>query len=294
LFPQQLINGLTLGGIYALIALGYTLIFGVIRLINFAQGEMSMVGAFAALAVLGLLTPAPGPVPLLAAFACALVVAGLLGIAVERAAFRPVRMAPPLAALITSLGVSIFLQNVVMVSVGSDNKSFAAVFAPGHIGLGPARVTYLQGVILVLAVALMVGLDVLIKRTRFGRSVKATAENRELAMLVGISPKRATVLTFVLAAGLGSAAGVMYGLYYGVAKYDMGFLPGIKGFTAAILGGMGNIRGAMAGGVALGLMEALAAGYISADYKDVFAFGVLILVLVFRPQGFLGEKLSEE
>ncbi len=294
MFPQQLINGLTLGGIYALIALGYTLIFGVIKLINFAQGEMSMVGAFAALAVLGLLTPAPGPVPLLAAFACALVVAGLLGIAVERAAFRPVRTAPPLAALITSLGVSIFLQNVVMVSVGSDNKSFAAVFAPGHIGVGSARVTYLQGVILVLAVALMVGLDVLIKRTRFGRSVKATAENRELAMLVGISPKRATVLTFVLAAGLGSAAGVMYGLYYGVAKYDMGFLPGIKGFTAAILGGMGNIRGAMAGGVALGLMEALAAGYISADYKDVFAFGVLILVLVFRPQGFLGEKLSEE
>ncbi len=294
MFLQQLINGLTLGGIYALIALGYTLIFGVIKLINFAQGEMSMVGAFVALAALGLLAPAVGPFPLIAAFVCALAVAAGLGIGVERVAFRPVRTAPPLAALITSLGVSIFLQNVVMVSVGSDNKSFAAIFTPGHIGLGPARATYLQGVILSLAVALMVGLDLLINRTRFGRSVKATAENRELAMLVGISPKRATVLTFILAAGLGSAAGVMYGLYYGVAKYDMGFLPGIKGFTAAILGGMGNIRGAMVGGVALGLLEALGAGYISADYKDVFAFGVLILVLVFRPQGFLGEKLSEE
>jgi branched-chain amino acid transport system permease protein len=294
MFLQQLINGLTLGGIYALIALGYTLIFGVIKLINFAQGEMSMIGAFVALAVLGLLAPAAGPFPLVIAFATALAVAAALGVGVERLAFRPVREAPPLAALITSLGVSIFLQNVVMVSVGSDNKSFAAVFAPGHIQLGSARVTHLQGAILILAVVLMAGLDVLINRTRFGRSVKATAENRQLAMLVGISPKRATVLTFVLASGLGSAAGVMYGLYYGVAKYDMGFLPGIKGFTAAILGGMGNIRGAMVGGVALGLMEALAAGYISADYKDVFAFGVLILVLVFRPQGFLGEKLSEE
>jgi branched-chain amino acid transport system permease protein len=293
-FLQQLINGLTLGGIYALIALGYTLIFGVIKLINFAQGEMSMVGAFSALAVLALLAPAAGPFPLLAAFICSLALAGLVGIAVERIAFRPVRAAPPLAALITSLGVSIFLQNVVMVGVGSDNKSFASVFASGYVTLGGARVTYLQGAILLLAVGLMVSLDVLINRTRFGRSVKATAENRDLAMLMGINISRATVLTFVVAAGLGAAAGVMFGLYYGVAKYDMGFLPGIKGFTAAILGGMGNIRGAMFGGVALGLMEAMAAGYISADYKDVFAFGILILVLVFRPQGFLGEKLSEE
>ena len=294
MFLQQLINGLTLGGIYALIALGYTLIFGVIKLINFAQGEMSMVGAFTALAVLAVLAPAVGPFPLLAAFVCSLALGGLVGIAVERIAFRPVRTAPPLAALITSLGVSIFLQNVVMVGVGSDNKSFASVFASGYVGLGGARVTHLQGAILLLAVALMVSLDMLINRTRFGRSVKATAENRDLAMLMGINISRATVLTFVVAAGLGAAAGVMFGLYYGVAKYDMGFLPGIKGFTAAILGGMGNIRGAMVGGVALGLMEAMAAGYISADYKDVFAFGVLILVLIFRPQGFLGEKLSEE
>ncbi|MBU0600571.1 branched-chain amino acid ABC transporter permease [bacterium] len=298
MFLQQVINGLTLGCIYALIALGYTLIFGIIKLINFAQGEVSMVGAYIAVGVIiilskfGFLTESLF-LSLTFVFLVTVIGCSLLGILVELVAFRPLRNSPSLSALITSLGVSIFLQNGFMLLFGSENKIFPSLFQK-LLPLENTHLSYLQIFIIVLSLILMLLLHLFIKKTKLGKSMRAVSENKVLSSLMGININKTIRSTFIVASILGGVSGIMLGMYYGVARYDMGLFPGIKAFTAAILGGIGNVPGAMVGGVVLGIVESLSAGYISVDYKDIFAFILLIIVLIFKPQGFLGEKVSQE
>jgi branched-chain amino acid transport system permease protein len=297
MFIQQLINGLTLGSIYALFALGYTMVYGVLLMINFAHSEIFMVGAYLGFWVLSLL-PAVAPPMAVPVFALIMVIAmagtGALAVAVERSAYRPLRHAPRLAPLISAIGVSIFLQNAVMLSVGSESQPYPILFANNPIEFGGIRITALQIIIFGLAIGLMVLLHLFITRTRLGTAMRAVSQNHVVSQLMGINTGSIIVLTFFIGGGLGGVAGVLNGLYYGSIKYNMGFIPGIKAFTAAVLGGIGNVKGAMVGGFLLGVLEALAAGYVSSEYKDVIAFVVLILVLFFRPTGIFGEAVTEK
>jgi len=305
IFIQQLINGLVLGSIYALVALGYTMVYGILELINFAHGEVTMMGAMVFLAVIGWLLglgmAMPLPVMLTIGLGAAIVVCMMLGFSIERIAYRPLRRAPRLAALITAIGVSIVLQNVAMLIWGKKYISFPALMPVVRYEFAGATITALQVVIVLLSCALMAGLWLLVRRTGLGRAMRATAQSPELAGLMGINPNRVISITFVIGALLAAIAGVMVSAYYGLAHYYMGFLLGIKAFTAAVLGGIGNIAGAMLGGLLLGVIESMGAGYIGdlsfgffgSHYQDVFAFFVLILVLVFRPAGLLGERVAE-
>jgi branched-chain amino acid transport system permease protein len=305
IFLQQLINGITLGSIYALVALGYTMVYGIVGLINFAHGELVMVGALTALSVIQALMAAGLGLPPAAVMAAGLLVAiplcMLLAYAMERIAYRPLRGAPRLAPLITAIGVSIVLQNVAMLFWGRSYFSFPAVFATTTYSVAGAAVTDLQILIVLLAGALMAGLLAIVHRTRLGLAMRATAENAQVAGLMGVDANRAIVAAFLLGAALAAVAGLMVSAYYGIAHYYMGFMLGLKAFTAAVLGGIGNIAGAMLGGLLLGLIESLGAGYIGdltgdvlgSNYQDVFAFLVLIVVLTIRPSGLLGERVSE-
>ncbi len=302
-FLQQIINGLTLGSIYALVALGYTMVYGILGLINFAHGEVVMIGALTALAVIKPLAGAglPGPLALLAGAAVAILVCMALGFAIERVAYRPLRLAPRLAPLITAIGVSMVLQQLAMIIWGRNYHSFPALLPATPRELGGAQITDLQIMIVVVAILMMAGLALLVNRTRLGRAMRATAENPEIASLMGVDANHIIALTFVIGSALAAVAGVMVSANYGIAHYNMGFILGLKAFTAAVLGGIGNLTGAMLGGILLGLIEALGAGYIGdltggflgSDYQDVFAFFVLIVVLIFRPSGLMGEKVSE-
>ncbi len=302
-FLQQIINGLTLGSIYALVALGYTMVYGILGLINFAHGEVVMIGALTALAVIKPLAGAglPGPLALLAGAAVAILVCMALGFAIERVAYRPLRHAPRLAPLITAIGVSMVLQQLAMIIWGRNYHSFPALLPATPRELGGAQITDLQIMIVVVAILMMAGLALLVNRTRLGRAMRATAENPEIAGLMGVDANHIIALTFVIGSALAAVAGVMVSANYGIAHYNMGFILGLKAFTAAVLGGIGNLAGAMFGGILLGLIEALGAGYIGdltggflgSDYQDVFAFFVLIVVLIFRPSGLMGEKVSE-
>jgi len=294
---QQLVNGLTLGCMYALIALGYTLIFGIIRVIFFAQGELSMVGAFVALGCFSSLLGWEGvpqtpflliPIALIAG----IIVAAVLGVLAERLALRPIRTAHRTKQLITSLGVSIVLQNIVFLTVTSESKPFPAVFPLASFEIGSVTITNLQVFIVLLAVALMIGLEAFIRHSRLGLAMRAAAESQHNAALVGIDVNQTISLTFVIGSSLAAAAGLMMAMYDGIVKYDMGFLPGIKGFTAAILGGIGNVRGGMVGGIVLGMVEALGAGLISSENRHLFAFVTLVAILTFRPSGILGEGVQ--
>ena len=305
IFLQQLINGLVLGSIYALVALGYTMVYGILELINFAHGEVTMVGAMVCLAIIGWLLGLglvlPWPVILMIGLGAAVVVCMALGFSIERIAYRPLRRAPRLAALITAIGVSIVLQNVAMLIWGKQYVSFPALVPVVRYEIAGATITVLQIVIVLLSGVLMAGLWLLVKRTGLGRAMRATAQSPELAGLMGIDSNRVIAITFVIGALLAAIAGVMVSAYYGLAHYYMGFLLGLKAFTAAVLGGIGNIAGAMLGGLLLGVIESIGAGYIGdlsfgflgSHYQDVFAFFVLILVLVFRPAGLLGERVAE-
>jgi branched-chain amino acid transport system permease protein len=304
IFTQQLINGLVLGSIYALIALGYTMVYGILELINFAHGEVVMMGAMVSLAIIqGLLGASGLPVFLVLSLglAGAVVVCMALGYAIERVAYRPLRHAPRLAPLITAIGVSIVLQNVAMLVWGKQYVSFPPVVEIAQYETFGAHVTALQIAIVLLAVAIMTGLFILIHHTNLGRAMRATAQSADLASLMGINPNKIISITFVIGAALGAVAGVMVSAYYGLAHYYMGFLLGLKAFTAAVLGGIGNIAGAMLGGLLLGMIESFGAGYLGpltggflgSHYQDVLAFFVLILVLVFRPSGLLGERVGE-
>lgn len=294
-FIQQLINGVTLGCMYVLIALGYTLIFGVMRLIFFAQGELCMVGAFASIGAASWLSGQGNISPtmtLIIALTAAVSVAVLTGVISERLAIKPIRRAARTKQLIASLGVSLILQNIVLLKVGAENFSFPHLFPEAIWTMWGAKVSPTQVFIVGCSLLLMLSLHLVLHATRIGLQLRAVSESPGTAELDGISIDRTILITFILGSVLAGFAGVMMGSYDGVAKYNMGFLPGIKGFTAAILGGIGRPVGAMIGGIVLGLAETLAAGYISSTYRDVIAFGLLILILIFRPSGLLGKSWS--
>jgi branched-chain amino acid transport system permease protein len=323
-FLQQLVNGVTAGSVYAVVALGYTMVYGIIQLINFAHGEVVMIGAMVAFTVINLL--AAGGLPPLAVVllgtACAVPVCMLVGYSMERLAYRPLRRAPRLAPLITAIGVSIILQHLAMLVWSRNVLAFPQIISLKTYSFGGASISNVQLAIIATCVAMMGGLALLVYRTRLGTAMRATAQNAQVAGLMGIDVNRIIAFTFVIGAALGAVAGVLYGTYYGVAQYTMGSILGLKAFSAAVLGGIGNIPGAMLGGVLLGIVEALGAGYIGdftdlcsydwlaglmdercadgghfilagSNYQDVFAFLVLILVLVLRPSGLLGERVGD-
>lgn len=295
---DQVVNGLTIGSIYALIALGYTLVYGILFMINFAHGEIFMFGSFAGFAVLSYSSAsgfaADHPVIcIVAAFAAGMAVSGLLGGLLERIAYRPLRKAPRLSPLISAIGASIFLQNVMMLIVKARLQVYPDLLPEKFIEIGPATISYFQVFIIGSSILLMAFLVFFIRKTKTGKAMRAVAEDRDAASLMGIDVNRVILLTFVTGSILAAAAGVMVGMYYTQINHMMGFIPGIKAFTAAVLGGIGNVAGAMLGGLFLGLAEALGVLVMPAEYKDVIAFGLLILVLVFRPRGILGEVVSE-
>lgn len=290
---QQLINGLTIGMVYALIALGYTMIYGIIQLINFAHGEIFMVGAYLGLTVLSLITHNSLLITILAIFIFAMLGSGLLGVAIDTVAYRPLRNAPRLCCLITAIGVSFFLQNAVMLIYGATDRYFPSLLPGYKLIIGKAHLTGMQLLIIIFSTILMVCLHLFVMRTRLGKAMRAVAGDHKAASLMGIDVNGIIRLAFFIGSLLAGAAGVMFGMYYSTINFHDGYLVGIKAFTAAVLGGIGNIPGAMVGGVVLGLLEGLCAGYISSQWKNVFAFVILILILLFKPSGILGERIAE-
>jgi branched-chain amino acid transport system permease protein len=329
-FLQQMINGLTLGSVYAIVALGYTMVYGIIQLINFAHGEVVMIGAMVAYSVIVALVGAqvalPPLVVVLIGLITAIPVCMAVGYTLERVAYRPLRNAPRLAPLITAIGLSIILQHLAMIIWSRNPLPYPQIVqaVPYHLTDHPdgATITNVQIAIIGGSISMMAALLLLVYRTKLGVAMRATAQNQAVAGLMGIDINRVIAVTFVIGAALGAVAGVMVGTYYGIAHYQMGFLLGLKAFSAAVLGGIGNLGGAMLGGLLLGVIEALGAGYVGeltnlcnladwsdalarrcatdpnltlfgSNYQDVFAFIVLITVLVFRPSGLLGERVSE-
>ncbi|HET7157685.1 MAG TPA: branched-chain amino acid ABC transporter permease [Burkholderiales bacterium] len=303
IFLQQLINGLVLGSIYALVALGYTMVYGILGLINFAHGDITMVGALVALSVMQMLAGA-GLAPIvvvLVAMGAAALICVAIGVSVERVAYRPLRRAPRLAPLITAIGVSILIQYSAALVWGKQYIALPQIIQPTTMTLGGAQFSDLQVYIFLLACALMAGLLWFIKASRMGRAMRATEQNPDIAGLMGVDTNRIIAFTFLIGSAIGAIAGVMVVLYYGLGHYFMGFMLGLKAFTAAVLGGIGNIAGAMLGGLLLGVIESLASGYIGditggvlgSNYRDIFAFLVLIGVLILRPAGLLGAQVSE-
>ncbi|MBI5406532.1 MAG: branched-chain amino acid ABC transporter permease [Nitrospirae bacterium] len=296
---QQLINGITLGAVYALIALGYTMVYGILELINFAHGEIYMLGAYVAIVTLSFLTFSGLTaksllLSLLIAGIVSMIYCGAYGLTLEKVAYRPLRHAPRLSPLISAIGMSIFLQNYVMLTQGSADKIFPHIFPADSITMGNATLTYLQGFIIVTSVILMLALQAFTKKTRLGKAMRATAQDKKMASLVGIDINTVIVVTFITGSVLAAAAGIMVAMYYGLINFYMGYVAGIKAFTAAVLGGIGNIQGAVMGGFLLGILESLGAAYISSEYKDAFAFIVLILILILKPTGLLGERVPEK
>jgi branched-chain amino acid transport system permease protein len=301
-FLQQLINGLTLGAIYGLIAIGYTMVYGIIGMINFAHGEIYMIGAFVALiAVLALTSVGVAAVPilLLLVILAAMAIAGLYGWTVERLVYRPLRGAPRLAPLISAIGLSIFLQQYVQLTQGGRVKTLppllhsSVTLMRGDDGFS-VDITGFQVGVFALTLVLMIGLTLVINRTELGRAQRAAAADPVMAALCGVDVDRTISVTFVIGAALAAVAGVMVVLYYGVIDFFIGFLAGLKAFTAAVLGGIGSLPGAMLGGLVLGLIESFWAGYADAAYKDVAAYAILVLVLIFRPSGLLGRPEIEK
>ena len=297
-FIQQLINGITLGGLYALIALGYTMVYGVIQLINFAHGEFFAAGGYVGVIILSFLAGCgymqTHPILCLAgAFVLTMGYCAFLAVGVEKVAYKPLRKQSRLAALLSALGMSIFLSNGLMLTQGVYDKAYPSELFKGGVDFGNITIGYLQMMIVGMTIFLLIGLNILVFRTKIGMAMRATAQDKVMSSLVSISSNRIISLTFAIGAGLAAAAGIMVGLYYGSVRYDMGFLPGIKAFAAAVLGGIGNITGAMLGGLIIGMVEIFGAGYISGQYKDVFAFIILISVLYFKPTGIMGENIDD-
>lgn len=300
-FVEQLINGLTLGAIYGLIAIGYTMVYGIIGMINFAHGEIFMIGSFIcliSLMVLGLLGITWVPLALLITMIVAMLLTSMYGWTLERVAYRPLRGSPRLAALITAIGMSIFLQNYVQILQGARVKPMQPLISGGfeimQSGDYVVSLSYLRLFIWVLTFVLMVVFTLIITRTALGRAQRACEQDRGMAALIGINVDKTISLTFVMGAALASVAGMMFLLSYGVIDFFIGFLAGIKAFTAAVLGGIGSLPGAMLGGLLIGLIEAFWSGYFTVEYKDVAAFAILVLVLIFRPTGLLGKPDIEK
>jgi branched-chain amino acid transport system permease protein len=305
IFIQQLINGLVLGCMYALVALGYTMVYGVLNLINFAHGDVLMIGAMAGLTILHMVESVapglPGVVKLMIAILGAIPVCVIVNIVIERVAYRRLRNAPRLAPLITAIGVSILLQTFAMMIWGRSPIPFPQVMPSDPLHLFGALISPTQVMLLVLAAISMGLLVLLVEKTKMGRAMRATAENPRVAGLMGVDSNRVIVMTFAIGAALAAVAGVMWAANYSSAQFAMGFVPGLKAFSAAVLGGIGNIYGAMLGGILLGLIESLGAGYIGdatggffgSNYQDIFAFVVLIIVLTLRPSGIMGERVPD-
>ena len=304
-FIQQIINGLVLGSMYALVALGYTMVYGVLNLINFAHGDVLMIGAMAGLTILKVLNSVapdlPGFVKLLIAIIGAIPVCVAVNILIERVAYRRLRNAPRLAPLITAIGVSILLQTFAMMIWSRNPLPFPQLLSSQPIMLGGALISQTQLLLLCMAAISMVSLVLLVEKTKMGRAMRATAENPRVAGLMGVDSNKVIVATFAIGAALAAVAGVMWGANYASIQFAMGFIPGLKAFSAAVLGGIGNIYGAMIGGILLGIIESLGAGYISdltggflgSHYQDIFAFVVLIIVLTIRPSGIMGERVAD-
>jgi branched-chain amino acid transport system permease protein len=313
IFPQVLLDGLILGFMYALIALGYTMVYGVLEFINFAHSEIFILGAFVGVEILltmkgaGLLDVLPWVLVLLLALVAGMLASGLAAVAVERIAYRPLRHAPRLIPLISAIGVSFFLQDLIRLFESIWRNSFNLVYPTmdalnQRFELTPTIDVSVKSLVVIVAALLMLwALYVLVNRTKIGTAIRAVAEDQAAASLMGINVNRMISLTFLIGGAMGGAAGVLFGVQYGLINPYTGFIPGLKAFTAAVLGGIGNIPGAMMGGLVLGLLEAFAASYLSlltggafgAEYKDIFAFSILILILIFRPKGLLGEVVRE-
>ena len=302
---QQIINGLVLGSMYALVALGYTMVYGIINLINFAHGEVLMVGALTSWSIIGLMKEnmpgTPGWLILLVAMLIACVVAAVLNFVIEKVAYRPLRNSPKLAPLITAIGMSILLQTLAMIIWKPNYKPYPNLLPSAPFNVGGAVITTTQILILALTAVSLAILMYVVNRTRLGRAMRATAENPRVAALMGVKPDLVISATFIIGAILAAIAGVMWAANYGTVQHTMGFLPGLKAFTAAVFGGIGNLAGAVVGGILLGLIESIGAGYIGAltggvlgsHYSDIFAFIVLIVVLTLRPSGLLGERVAD-
>jgi branched-chain amino acid transport system permease protein len=297
----QFFNALTIGGIYALIALGYTMVYGIIELINFAHGDVFMVGAFTAFTVIvrmGFTGPIHDPLALagvlLITFAIVMPVMGLLGVGIERFAYRPLRNAPRLAPLITAIGVSFILQNAIQIIYGPSPQSFPQIFPfDWRFNLFGANIPWITVFIFVITVLLTIGLQLFVSRSRLGRAMRSTAQDREAAQLMGVNINTTIALTFLLGSALAGAAGIVYGLNYGTIQFDMGFGAGLKAFTAAVLGGIGNLTGAVLGGFIIGFIEVVTAQLGYSRWAEAVVFVVLIVVLVLRPSGLLGQQLGE-
>lgn len=321
MFLQQFVNGLVLGSVYALIALGYTMVYGIIELINFAHGEIYMIGAYSAILFIALFTrvlpPLSVTILILLILTSAMILTAAYGLTMERIAYRPMRNAPRLSLIITAIGMSLFFQNYVMLTQGARDKVFPqdvakelsfllfGIFqkilpgeslAPGGIILSGAQFSYVDILTIFSSIILMIFLHIFIKKTKTGKAMRATSQDLNMCRLVGISVDRIILTTFIIGSALAAAAGVLIAanLKYGRIHYFMGWTIGLKAFTAAVLGGIGNIPGAMLGGFVLGIIESLAAGFISSEYKDAYAFIILIIVLIIKPTGLLGERVPEK
>jgi len=293
---QQLINGLTLGAVYALIALGYTMVYGILEMINFAHGEIYMIGSYLCIIYLGVFTALGLTQSHLLLSLCAVaILSGITcagyGITMERIAYRPIRSAHRLSPLISALGVSIFLQNYVMLTQGSSDKVFPHLFSAQSVQMGAIPITPIQFSIISASILLMAGLHLFVQKTRLGMAMRAVAQDKIMASLCGIPIDQVIAVTFMIGSALAAIAGVMVSVYYGVTHFTIGYVAGIKAFTAAVLGGIGSIPGAMLGGILLGLTESLGAAYISSEFKDGFSFIILILILIFRPTGLLARRV---
>ena len=299
MFFQQLINGLTLGSVYAIIALGYTMVYGILELINFAHGEIYMLGAYLGIILLGFFT-ACGltqqslllSLILTSVFSASL--CAMYGFTMEKVAYKPLRNAPRLSPLISAIGVSIFLQNYVMLTQGATDKVFPLQLGETVLTFQDVRMTVTQVSIIAVSAFMMLALRLFISKTRIGKAMRATSQDKIMAALVGIDVDTIISVTFVIGAVLASVAGVMVAVYYGLVNYTIGYIAGIKAFTAAVLGGIGSIRGAMVGGIVLGLMESMGAAYVSTEYKDAFAFVILIVILLIKPSGIFGTDLPDK
>jgi branched-chain amino acid transport system permease protein len=299
MFLQQLINGLTLGSVYALIALGYTMVYGILELINFAHGEIYMLGAYLGIIFLGFftvigLTSYSLPLALILTFLLSIIFCSSYGFTIEKIAYKPLRNAPRLSPLISAIGVSIFLQNYVMLTQGATDKVFPNLFGIAGFQFLSVRMTYLQLFIILTSIVLMISLRLFVRKTRMGKAMRAVAQDKVMASLMGINIDTVISTTFIIGSGLAAIAGLMVAMYYGLVNYSIGYIAGIKAFTAAVLGGIGSIRGAMFGGILLGLVESLGASYISSEYKDAYAFILLIIILLVKPGGLFGKAELEK
>lgn len=294
LFLQQLVNGITLGGVYALIAVGYTMVYGVIQLINFAHGEIYMLGAFLAYTMVTVLG-----IPFFGAFVLTLLICAVFGMLLDLIAYRPLRNAPRLAALITAIGMSIFLQNLALMIWGSQIKSYPRevlppIFFKPALTFGDVSLSWLQVFIVSITVLFMIILHLIIHKTQIGTAMRAVSQDKTTAALMGIGVNRVISFTFAIGSAMGGMAGILVGLYYNAIFPTMGYIAGIKAFAAAVLGGIGSVPGAMLGGGVLGIAEVMGAGYISSEYRDGISYAVMIAVILFKPSGLIGRQIGEK